>query len=114
MPIEKPTNPASKWKRKPTSTGLNFNCAIGTPVRATASGKVLYTGWYGGYGKVVILDHDEGLASLYAHMSKLYVSAHEEVSQGQTIGLSGSTGFSGKTGSLHFEIRKDGKPIVQD
>ncbi len=112
LPVEKPTNPksflsSSKFK----NSSLHFDCQPNTPVRAIATGKVLFAGWYGGYGKVIIVSHDEGLLALYAHLSETLAAKDETVFQGQTIAKSGSTGFSSKPGSLHFEIRKGGKPL---
>ncbi len=108
FPIEKPTNPRIEWTKGRSS--LYFNCLPGTSVRAIADGKVIYAGWYGGYGKVIILSHGSEVATLYAHMSKTQVAVSEQVLQGQTIGLSGNTGFCNGSGDLHLEIRKNGKP----
>lgn len=115
LPIEKPTNPKSEWAKsefRPIS--LKFDCQTHTPVRAVADGKVLFSGWYGGWGRVIIINHDAGLATLYAHLSRSLVSKDEDVLQGQNIAFTGSTGFSTKPGRLHFEIRKKGKPLVWD
>ena len=86
---------------------------MGTPIKASNSGRVIYSGWYGGYGKVVILDHGNihgsPTTTLYAHMSQPKVSVGQNVTKGQVIGLSGSTGYS--TGPhCHFEVRINGKP----
>ena len=101
------------FKSRIFHTGIDYAVPTGTPIKASNSGKVIYSGWYGGYGKVVILDHGNYNGSptttLYAHMSKTKVSVGESVSQGQVIGLSGSTGYS--TGPhCHFEVRINGKP----
>jgi len=80
-----------------------------SPIRAADSGNVLYTGWYGGYGKVVIISHGKGMATLYAHLSRQAVKVGDNVTKGDVIAYEGSTGFS--TGPhLHFEVRVDGKP----
>ncbi|MEX2014091.1 MAG: peptidoglycan DD-metalloendopeptidase family protein [Parcubacteria group bacterium] len=88
------------------NNGVDIAAPIGTSVRASATGKVIIsrTGYNGGYGTYVVVSHDNGTQTLYAHMSKLNVSAGQSVSQGQIIGAVGSTGKS--TGPhLHFEIR---------
>jgi len=84
--------------------GIDLNGETGDPIYATDSGVVVYSGWNDwGYGFMIVIDHGNGWQSLYAHMSELYAGCGEWVSQGQTIGLMGSTGKS--TGShLHFEM----------
>ncbi len=85
---------------------LDYGAPVGTPIWASASGTVIAsrTGWNGGYGTMIIISHNNGTQTLYAHMSRLDVSVGQQVSKGQTIGLSGNTGRS--TGPhLHWEIR---------
>ncbi|MCX7845156.1 MAG: peptidoglycan DD-metalloendopeptidase family protein [Dictyoglomaceae bacterium] len=90
-------------------TGIDISADYGTPVRAVAPGKVIYADWYGGYGKLVILDHGGGVATLYAHLSRIVVELEEQISEGQVVGYVGSTGLS--TGfHLHFEVRVNGSP----
>ncbi|MBX9689650.1 MAG: peptidoglycan DD-metalloendopeptidase family protein [Candidatus Obscuribacterales bacterium] len=115
MPIHAPVTSPFGWRRHPIfgvrkfHTGVDLAGPNHTPVKASDSGNVLYSGWYGGYGKVVIVSHGNGLATLYAHMSKVNASAGQNVSKGDVVGYEGSTGFS--TGPhLHFEVRVDGKP----
>lgn len=83
----------------------------GTPVRAADSGRVVtLERWSTGYGWHIVLDHGNGLTSLYAHLSQMNVEIEQNVSKGQIIGLVGSTGRS--TGPhLHFEVRKNGQPV---
>ncbi len=101
------------FKSKIFHSGIDYGVPYGTPIKAANSGKVIYSGWYGGYGKVVILDHGSctgaPTTTLYAHMSQQKVSVGENVVRGQTVGLVGTTGYS--TGPhLHFEVRINGKP----
>ena len=101
------------FKSKIYHTGIDYGVPMGTPIKASNSGRVIYSGWYGGYGKVVILDHGNihgsPTTTLYAHMSQPKVSVGQNVTKGQVIGLSGSTGYS--TGPhCHFEVRINGKP----
>jgi murein DD-endopeptidase MepM/ murein hydrolase activator NlpD len=89
--------------------GIDISASCGTPIHAAASGTVIYSGWMDGYGNFVVIDHGNGLATAYGHQSAIYVSGGS-VSQGQTIGLVGSTGHS--TGChLHFEVRVNGSPV---
>lgn len=90
-------------------TGIDFGGnPAGTPVLASADGIVITAGWLSGYGYTVIIDHGNKISTLYAHNSKLYVKAGEEVQRGQKIAAVGSTGNS--TGPhIHFEVRVDGE-----
>ena len=91
-------------------TGVDIGCAAGKDIVAAASGRVIMSQWYGGYGNCVMIDHGGGIVTLYGHASKLLVSTGATVKRGQTIALVGSTGRS--TGPhLHFEVRKDGEYI---
>lgn len=101
------------FKSRKFHTGMDIAAAMGTPIKASNAGKVIYSGWYGGYGKVVIIDHGSctgaPTTSLYAHMSRQKVTVGESVTRGQIVGYVGTTGYS--TGPhLHFEIRINGKP----
>jgi murein DD-endopeptidase MepM/ murein hydrolase activator NlpD len=90
--------------------GIDFGLPIGAAIRAADSGVILYSGWYGGYGRTVIIDHGNGLTTLYGHTSASYVSAGESIQRGQRIAAVGSTGLS--TGPhLHFEVRVNGTPV---
>lgn len=95
-------------------SGIDIGGQFRGAVRASNSGKVIYTGWYGGYGKVVIIDHGsvngKPTTTLYAHLDSIAVSNGAYVSQGQMIGREGTTGYS--TGPhCHFEVRVNGKPV---
>ena len=91
-------------------TGIDIGCSAGKNIVAAASGKVIMSQWYGGYGNCVMIDHGGGIVTLYGHASKLLGSKGQVVKQGQVIALVGSTGRS--TGPhLHFEVRKNGQYI---
>ncbi len=96
------------WRWGRVHQGIDIAAPIGTPILAAASGVVEYSSWNdGGYGNMIDIRHSDGTITRYAHMNALYVKAGQTVSQGQTIGEMGSTGFS--TGPhLHFEIRPNG------
>ncbi len=90
-------------------SGIDLAAPYGTPIKASEGGVVIYSGWYGGYGKVVILDHAKGFSTLYAHLSSTKVTVGARVRQGEVVGFEGSTGYA--TGPhLHFEVREQGKP----
>lgn len=90
--------------------GIDYAGNTGEAIRATKSGVVEYSGWIEGYGYTIILNHGDGIKSLYAHSSQLIVSVGNSVQQGETVALIGSTGMS--TGPhLHFEIRVNGQPV---
>jgi murein DD-endopeptidase MepM/ murein hydrolase activator NlpD len=91
-------------------TGLDFRGSTGDPVRATANGKVASSGWAGGYGRMVEIDHGNGLSTRYGHLSEINVKVGDTVKIGQVIGAVGSTGRS--TGPhLHYETRIDGEAV---
>ena len=91
-------------------TGLDFRAETGDPARATAAGTVTIAGWNAGYGKMVEVDHGNGLATRYAHLSAIDVSVGDPIRIGQVVGKVGSTGRS--TGPhLHYETRVDGDPV---
>ena len=96
--------------RVSTHTGLDIAATTGTPIKVVSDGTVTFAGWSGSYGKLVKIDHGNGVETWYAHTSKMYVTAGEQVSAGETIAAVGSTGNS--TGPhLHFEIRINGKTV---
>lgn len=91
-------------------TGVDIDNRSRPSVFASQDGTVEFTGWLGGYGNLIIVNHGAGLTTYYAHLDKFYVSAGQKVGKGAAIGKMGSTGRS--TGPhLHFEVRRFGKPI---
>lgn len=90
--------------------GIDLAAMRGTPVLASGEGRVTFSGWKPGYGKIIVLDHGKNLTTVYAHMSELMVDVGDKAFENHQIGAVGSTGTS--TGNhLHFEIRRDGKPV---
>jgi murein DD-endopeptidase MepM/ murein hydrolase activator NlpD len=91
-------------------TGLDFRGEMGEPIHATAAGTITVAGWTGGYGKMVEIDHGNGLATRYGHLSEIDVNVGEKIRIGQVVGKLGSTGRS--TGPhLHYETRINGEPV---
>jgi murein DD-endopeptidase MepM/ murein hydrolase activator NlpD len=91
-------------------TGLDYAAGTGVPIKAAGSGIVIWAGPRGGYGNAVIIDHRNGLATLYAHQSRVNATVGQKVSTGQVVGFVGQTGMS--TGPhLHFEVRELGAPV---
>ncbi|MDU4961300.1 MAG: M23 family metallopeptidase [Sporomusaceae bacterium] len=104
------------WRSSPFGWGSDWHPGIdianspGTPIAATADGQVVMSGWYGGYGKCVQIDHGNGIISLYGHNSELLVSVGQTIKKGDLIAYMGSTGAS--TGShVHYEIRVNGTAV---
>ena len=92
-------------------TGIDIAVPWGSSVHAALAGRVEYAGWEGGYGYTVVLLHDGGLRTLYAHLSRASVRAGQRVVQGQQIALAGATGNA--TGPhLHFEVRTQPQVVV--
>jgi murein DD-endopeptidase MepM/ murein hydrolase activator NlpD len=90
-------------------SGVDIAAPQGTPIFAADNGFVIFSDYNGGYGKMIIIDHGNGISTVYGHCSTLLVGAGQTVSKAQNIAQMGSTGLS--TGShLHFEVRKDGVP----
>jgi len=91
-------------------TGIDFGASYGTPIHAAADGVVVSAGPLGGYGNATVIDHGNGLATLYGHQSSISVSPGQTVKRGQIIGYVGCTGLC--TGPhLHFEVRVRGTPV---
>jgi murein DD-endopeptidase MepM/ murein hydrolase activator NlpD len=92
-------------------TGIDIAVPWGTPVRAPLAGRVEYAGWQSGYGYTVVLLHDNGLRTLYAHLSRATVSRGQSVARGEQIALAGATGNA--TGPhLHFEVRPEAQTVA--
>ncbi|MEA5504283.1 peptidoglycan DD-metalloendopeptidase family protein [Halotia wernerae UHCC 0503] len=115
-PSDAPTSSPFGWRMHPVlgyrrfHAGLDFAASYGSTIRAADSGTVIFAGWYGGYGRSVIIDHGKGITTLYGHTSELFVFEGQAVQQGQAIAAVGSTGLS--TGPhLHFEVRRNGTPV---
>lgn len=90
--------------------GIDIGVPTGTPVHAAAAGTVIWCGWMSGYGNLVMIDHHNGLVTLYGHNESIAVSCNENVAQGQVISYSDCTGFC--TGPhVHFEVRLHGVPV---
>ena len=91
-------------------TGVDISAPTGTPVKAAADGVVTHAGFFGGYGRLVVISHNNGMESYYGHLSKLDVIAGQEIRQGEIVGRVGSSGRA--TGPhLHYEVRVGGAPV---
>ena len=115
-PAEGPVTSPFGWRTHPISgakklhEGVDIGAASGAEIRAATDGIVVSAGWRGGYGNAVVIDHGNGLATLYAHQSSLAVAAGERVAAGQVVGYVGATGYV--TGPhLHYEVRSNGAPV---
>ena len=91
--------------------GIDISARLGTPIRASNSGKVLYSGnEIKGFGNIIIIKHGQGFITVYAHNETNYVAEGEKVGRGQIIGKVGNTGRSSGP-HLHFEIRRNNRPF---
>lgn len=97
-----------RWGR--LHAGTDFAAPHGTPIYSTADGVVIHAGWQSGYGRLVKIQHEFGIETRYAHMSKIRVKEGQRVSRGDRIGDMGNTGRSTGT-HLHYEVRVGGKPV---
>jgi murein DD-endopeptidase MepM/ murein hydrolase activator NlpD len=97
-----------RWGRM--HEGIDITASSGTPSWAVAPGTVIHAGWLGGYGNLVVVDHGSGLSTAYAHASSILVGVGQQVAQGETVALVGSTGNSSGP-HLHFEVRVDGSAV---
>lgn len=108
-PVGGPVVSGFGWRWGRMHEGIDIAAGYGTPIRASASGTVIYAGWMGGYGNLIIIDHGGGLATAYAHQSSFAVGGGT-VSQGQTIGYIGCTGHCFGP-HLHYEVRVNGAAV---
>ena len=98
------------WGTTIYHSGIDIGVDEGTPVHAADGGVVVWSGWMGGYGYAIVIDHGNGLSTLYGHNSELAVDEGQSVAKGQVISYAGSTGNS--TGPhVHFEVRVNGDPV---
>jgi septal ring factor EnvC (AmiA/AmiB activator) len=103
-------NENPKFNTFTVQKGIEIEAAIGAEIRAVYDGRVLYSDWFKGYGKILIIDHGEGYYTLSGHASALLKNVGEEVRGGEGVALVGDTG-SLKGPCLYFEIRQRGKPL---
>jgi murein DD-endopeptidase MepM/ murein hydrolase activator NlpD len=90
--------------------GIDLKAIAGTPIKASADGRVVFAGWSGGYGRQVRIGHGDGLATSYSHMSRIAAAPGAFVRRGEVIGYVGSSGLS--TGPhLHYEVFKNGHRV---
>jgi murein DD-endopeptidase MepM/ murein hydrolase activator NlpD len=115
-PADGPITSGFGWRVHPIfgyrrfHAGVDIDAGCGSPIWAADSGRVISAGWMGGYGLATVIDHGNGLATLYAHQSSIGVSGGQSVRRGGHIGSVGTTGWS--TGChLHFEVRVNGEPV---
>ena len=90
--------------------GLDIAVAYGSPVKCAASGKVIFAAAKGGYGNSVMIEHSNGFATLYGHLSEALVETNDRVKVGQIIAKSANTGSS-RGPHLHYEVHKNNQPI---
>src|SRR5262245_23327514 len=109
-PVNGPVTSGFGWRWGRMHEGIDIGVGYGTPIHAAAAGRVVYAGWMSGYGNLVAIDHGGGVSTAYGHQSSIAVGLGQVVSQGQTIGYVGCTGYCfGR--HLHFEVRINGSPV---
>lgn len=109
-PVSGPITSPFGWRWGRMHEGIDIGAASGTPIHAAAGGTVIYAGWMGGYGNLVVIDHHNSLATAYGHQSSIATSVGAPVSQGQVVGYVGCTGHCFGP-HLHFEVRVNGSPV---
>ena len=97
-------------KRSRPHQGIDIGASNRSPIVAAATGTIIKAGWMSGYGNTVVIDHGSGISTLYGHCSVIHVAEGQLVTMGTKVASVGSTGLA--TGPhLHFEVRKNGKPV---
>ena len=92
--------------------GIDISCPIGSKVKASADGEIIFTGWLNGYGNTIIMKHANDYQTLYGHLSTITINQNRSVKQGELIAMSGNTGRT--TGPhLHFEVKRRVKTLTQ-
>lgn len=110
MPVNNTLTSTFGWRDGKPHKGIDIDLEVWDPIKSCFSGMVRVAQYYGGYGRVVVIRHDNGLETLYAHLHRIKVKPGQRVTAGEVIGLGGSSGHS--TGShLHFEVRFKGVPL---
>ncbi len=109
-PVNGPVTSPFGWRWGRMHEGIDIGVGTGTPIKAAASGTIIYCGWESGYGNLTVIDHGGNLATAYGHQNSIAVACGQQVSQGEVIGYVGCTGHC--TGPhLHFEVRINGAPV---
>jgi murein DD-endopeptidase MepM/ murein hydrolase activator NlpD len=109
-PVAGPVTSGFGWRWGRMHEGIDIAVGTGTPVHAAEAGTVIYAGWLGGYGNLIVIDHGEGLSTAYAHNSSLIVGQGAAVGRGFVVALSGNTGNSSGP-HVHFEVRVGGGAV---
>jgi murein DD-endopeptidase MepM/ murein hydrolase activator NlpD len=104
------TAPFGRRGKEDRHEGIDIDGQTGDPIRAAASGTVVFAGTHGDYGRTVVIDHGDGLRTVYAHASLLKVQEGDPVRVGETIAEVGRSG-NARGSHLHFEVRRDGRPV---
>lgn len=108
-PVSGPVTSGFGWRWGRMHEGIDIGAGYGTPIRASASGVVIYAGWMGGYGNLIVIDHGGGLSTAYAHQSS-FATGGGTVAQGQVVGYVGCTGHC-LGPHVHFEVRVNGSAV---
>ncbi|MGQ7243985.1 murein hydrolase activator EnvC family protein [Salinicola sp. V024] len=90
--------------------GILIGAPEGTAIKAVHAGRVVFANWMRGFGNLLILDHGDGILTLYAHLQQIDVDPGQQVDNGQTVGAVGNTGGQSRS-ALYFEVRQNGNPI---